>query len=403
VNPTYAQWRQIARNRSLPLAAVDLDAFDANVALFASMCASSTATIRVASKSIRSPELIRRILDADPCFQGVMAYAAHEAIALLDYGIDDILMAYPIGDTTSARALVEACARTRSAVILAVDSTEHVDMLASLAASAGITLPVSIDLDASLAVAGGSIRLGVRRSALRTAEQTIDLARYIRSHSNLRVEGIIAYEAQVAGLQDHNPSNRPLLDPVRRAIKRKSVDAIAALRAEVCAALSAEGHHLRVVNGGGTGSAHSTLADPSVTELTVGSGFISPHLFDGYDGLSLHPALFFVLPVCRVSGDGYITCASGGFIASGPPGMDRVPVVVAPPGLSPVDVEGWGEVQTPFQYAAERSEVHVGDPVVCRPAKAGELAERFASYALVRDGHVVGEALTYRGHGWTFL
>jgi D-serine deaminase-like pyridoxal phosphate-dependent protein len=47
-------------------------------------------------------------------------------------------------------------------------------------------------------------------------------------------------------------------------------------------------------------------------------------------------------------------------------------------------------------------ELSIGDPVFFRPAKAGEIAERFDEYVLVRDGSVQEIVPTYRGEGQTF-
>ena len=58
-----------------PTYLVDLDAFDANAADLARRAAGTP--IRLASKSVRVPALIRRALDA-PGFRGVLAYALRE-------------------------------------------------------------------------------------------------------------------------------------------------------------------------------------------------------------------------------------------------------------------------------------------------------------------------------------
>ena len=47
--------------------------------------------------------------------------------------------------------------------------------------------------------------------------------------------------------------------------------------------------------------------------------------------------------------------------------------------------------------------LELGDPVICRHAKAGELAERFDSYVLMRGGEIVGREPTYRGLGKAFM
>ena len=176
----------------------------------------------------------------------------------------------------------------------------------------------------------------------------------------------------------------------------------AARRSEVVGALRSAGFGIDVVNGGGTGSVDSTSADPVVTEVTAGSGFVCPHLFDGYDHLPLTPAVFFAIPVVRHPDPSHITCASGGYMASGPPGPDRAPIVHAPAGLTPISMEGFGEVQTPMKRGPDAPALRVGDPVICRHAKSGELAERFARYHLVRGRDIVEVVPTWRGLGHTF-
>jgi D-serine deaminase-like pyridoxal phosphate-dependent protein len=47
--------------------------------------------------------------------------------------------------------------------------------------------------------------------------------------------------------------------------------------------------------------------------------------------------------------------------------------------------------------------VRLGDAVLFRHAKAGELCERFAEILLVEGDRVVDRIPTYRGLGWTFF
>jgi D-serine deaminase-like pyridoxal phosphate-dependent protein len=45
----------------------------------------------------------------------------------------------------------------------------------------------------------------------------------------------------------------------------------------------------------------------------------------------------------------------------------------------------------------------LGDPVVFRHAKAGELCERFDTIVLISQGRIVDRARTYRGDGQCFI
>ena len=157
-----------------------------------------------------------------------------------------------------------------------------------------------------------------------------------------------------------------------------------------------------LVNGGGTGSLDANASEPALTEIAAGSGFLASHLFDHYRGLSLRPAAFFALQVVRKPAPGFVTCHGGGLIASGAPGRDRLPIPVYPEGLSLLDLEGAGEVQTPLRVP-RGVELALGDPVFFRHAKAGELAEHVNEYILVRGDTAIGRAPTYRGMGKCFL
>jgi D-serine deaminase-like pyridoxal phosphate-dependent protein len=104
----------------------------------------------------------------------------------------------------------------------------------------------------------------------------------------------------------------------------------------------------------------------------------------------------------RSPSPGHATLLGGGWIASGPPGRDRLPRIVWPEGLRMLPRESAGEVQTPVAGPAA-GRLRAGDRVWLRHAKSGELAEHVAAFALV-DGHeVVGELPTYRGEGLAFL
>ena len=210
----------------------------------------------------------------------------------------------------------------------------------------------------------------------------------------------MAYEAQVAGLGDLNPFSS-LLNPIKSLIRKRSKQTVAARRAEVAHFMRNNGQGLSLFNGGGSGSVASTIEEECVTEVTVGSGCMDSHLFDYFSDNAYEPAMCFALPVTRRPEADIVTCQSGGFIASGEPGWEKCPVVFLPQNLAPISHEGFGEVQTPLK-GQNASTLSIGDPVFFRPAKAGEPAERFAQYHLIRQNQIVDVVPTYRGLGKTF-
>ena len=189
---------------------------------------------------------------------------------------------------------------------------------------------------------------------------------------------------------------------VLRLVQRRSLHDLLARRS---AAVAAARQHadLEFVNGGGTGSVAVTAADPAVTELTAGSGLYGPTLFDAYRAWRPAPAAYFATSVVRRPGPGLVTVHGGGWIASGPADVTRLPLPVLPSGLRLTPPEGAGEVQTPLTGAAADS-LHVGDRVWFRHAKAGELSEHVDAFQVVRGAEIERSVPTYRGeHAPAFL
>jgi D-serine deaminase-like pyridoxal phosphate-dependent protein len=205
----------------------------------------------------------------------------------------------------------------------------------------------------------------------------------------------MGYEAQIAGMGERNPFSK-LLNPIKKFIKYRSVKDVKKKRQQIDDYLRNEQYHIDVFNGGGTGSLLSTAKEPWITEVTVGSGFLQSHLFDYYKNSTGIPAFCFALQVTRKPQDGFYTCKSGGFIASGESSLDKSPVPFLPKGMKTVGTEGFGEVQTPIKYSGKES-IQFGDPLFFRPAKAGEIAERFREYILIRGSKIIDRVPTYRG------
>ena len=394
----YERYCSVIRGRPLPIALVDLASLEANVDAVVKTLGG--VKMRVASKSIRSVALLRCILlRAGDCVSGIMTYTARETAFLHAQGFTDLLLAYPTLDRGDADALAAANRGPGQAAVVA-DAVPHLEVLSAAAQALGSRIPVVLDLDVSLRP-GAGLHLGVRRSPLREAKDVVALARRVAGDPGLRFAGVMGYEAQIAGVPDHDPF-ASAMDAVRRAMKALSRRDVAKRRAEVKGALQAAGLAPLLFNGGGSGSILSSRADRALTEVTVGSAFLASHLFDHYCGLDLDPALSFALQVVRAPARGIVTCHGGGYVASGEAGASRLPLPWLPEGLALLPLEGAGEVQTPLRLP-KRLALPPGAPVFFRHAKAGELAEHFAAYLLVRGSVAEGEAKTYRGLGHVFL
>jgi len=381
-----------------PFAVVDADAFEHNAVALAGLAAGKP--IRVASKSVRCRDLLREVLSR-PGWRGVMSFTLAEALWLIDGDVsNDILLGYPVADRTS---LARLCSNERyaNAVTLMVDSIDQLDFIDSVCPPDGRPpLRICLDLDASWRPLA-AVHVGVRRSPLHSAAAVGALAADVARRRGFRLVGLMSYEAHIAGLGDA-PAGRPLYGAAIRRIQALSMPELLGRRG---AAVSAAREHadLEFVNGGGTGSVAATAADPSVTELTAGSGLFSPTLFDAYRAWRPNPAALFAASVVRRPGPGLVTVHGGGWIASGPAERSRLPMPWLPDGLSLLGAEGAGEVQTPLRGAAA-DHLRMGDRVWFRHAKAGELCEHVDTLQLVRGDAVERSVPTYRGeHAPAFL
>ncbi len=434
VTREYDYYRSALAGERLPAVVLDLDAFEENRT--AVLKRAGDRPVRLGSKSIRVRGVLERLLASDTRYSGLLCFSADEAMWLAGLGFRDMVVAYPTVQeglvrrvcavTRSADRLQErspgfaetparsgsnatspgnappAAASKRPAITLMVDSAEQVHRLGRVAESEGVCLPVCLDLDMSVNFPG--LYFGVRRSPVHDVQSALKMFRVVQQYETLRLEGVMGYEAQIAGLPDSVPGAR-LKNAIIRRLKRRSVPEVHKRRQAVVSELRNAGAELRFVNGGGTGSLESTSVDPSVTELTAGSAFFSPVSFDWFEGFAHVPAMLFALEAARVPAPGYITCTGGGYIASGAAGADRLPRPVLPEGLSLTGTEGAGEVQTPLlvQSGTRAADLSTGDPVFFRHTKAGELCERFNGVLCIRDGAVVERLPTYRGEGQCFL
>ena len=398
----YERYRKAVKDERLPLAFVDLEKFDRNIAFVASTQEQTGKTVRVHSKSIRCPALLKRILEkGGKVFQGVMTYTMEETSFLADQGFDDFIVSYPTVQPCDMD-LFTRMTRDGKEVHLVVDCVHHLKTLSEAGLRAGVVLNACMEVDLAYRPLRTPLHLGVRRSPIRSVADAVALARESRRFPGVAIRSIMGYEAHIAGLNDNLPHAR-MKNKLLRTLKAASIRDLTRRRVNIVDKLRTEGLDIRIVNGGGSGSLVSTGRDASVTEVTAGSAFYAPGLFWHFRDVSFTPSAFFALQIVRTPSQDIITCHGGGYVASGPSGQDKLPVPVLPQGCEFLPFEGAGEVQTPLKLPAKRPELGLGDPIFFQHAKAGELAERFNEFCLVEDGKIVDRVNTYRGEGKAFL
>ncbi len=398
----YERYRSIFKKEPVPLAFIDLDNFDRNIEYIASTQQNTGKSIRIHSKSLRCVDLMKRIFRrGGDQFKGIMTFTMEETSFLAEKGFNDFIVAYPTVQPSDMKTFVELT-RKKKKVSLMIDSIEHLKILSEIGKNHKVILNACLEVDTAYKPMNLPLYLGVRRSPVRTVQDAIDIARASLEMPGVKINAIMGYEGHIAGPNDNLP-HKWFMNAVIRLLKNRSINEFTPRRINIAEMFSSEGIQLEIVNGGGSGSLVSTGKDPSVTEVTAGSGFYAPGLFWHYREVDFIPSAFFAIQVVRKPAEGIITCLGGGYKASGPTGDDKQPVPVYPEGLKLLPLEGGGEVQTPLVLPKGCPELKHGDPVFFQHAKAGEICERFNYFYLVDKTGIVKKVNTYRGDGKAFL
>src|SRR5690625_6311330 len=88
--------------------------------------------VRIASKSIRSVDVLKKLFSMSDQFQGIMNFTAEEALFLYEQGFDDLLVAYPAWDKQLVQSVCPAI-KEGATITLMIDSIEHIERLENIA------------------------------------------------------------------------------------------------------------------------------------------------------------------------------------------------------------------------------------------------------------------------------
>ncbi|MEG0473112.1 MAG: alanine racemase [Solibacillus sp.] len=389
------KFEQIFTEIERPFAWLDLDALEQNIAFVNEACGQKK--VRIATKSIRSAPMLSYISKRMNHYAGFMTFTASETLFLLEEGLDDFLIGYPVYEKQAILSLAQWVKNGKSITFM-VDALEQADLLNTIAQEAGIVFEICIDINVSTDFQ--VLYFGSKRSPIANFQALNELTDQLQALKSLTVSGVMGYDAQIAGVADHSSQLFGFQSTVIRTLKKQSKKKVTAFRQFAVAHVKSL-YPVKFVNAGGSGSMQYIAQQQDVTEITVGSAFFAPALFDHYNTLSLTPAVGFALRVTRQFASNIVVCHGGGYVASGAVGKDRLPTFMEADRFEFLPLEGAGEVQTPV--VVKKGTVNIGDTLYLRHAKAGELCERFPVLHAVKDGKYFGSIQTYRGDGQCFL
>src|ERR1051326_8681508 len=242
----YAYYKAVFSGRAMPFAYLDLDLLEQNVRQIVARAGGKR--IRLASKSLRSVAVLHRLLSAHPSLQGIMCYSAQEAAFLAGQGFDDLLIGYPCWHELDIATVAQATL-AGAPITLMIQSVAHVKHIGRFARRYTVRLPVCLDLDMSLLVPG--LHFGAWRSPIRTPEQARPIIERMLQSQHVWLDGIMGYEAQIAGVGNHYPGQF-VKNALVRFLQQRSAGDVAVRRAAIVELIKSYNISLRFVNGGGT-------------------------------------------------------------------------------------------------------------------------------------------------------
>nr|BBJ55008.1 hypothetical protein SAVMC3_76370 [Streptomyces avermitilis] len=155
-----ARYDRATAQLDAPVAIVDLEAFDANADDLVRRAGGKP--VRVASKSVRCRALLERVLARDG-FAGIMSFTLAESLWLARSGFDDVLLAYPSADRKAFSELA-GDPKLAAAVTVMVDDPAQLRLIDEARQGGTEVVRVCLELDTSLKLLGGRVRVGARRS-----------------------------------------------------------------------------------------------------------------------------------------------------------------------------------------------------------------------------------------------
>jgi D-serine deaminase-like pyridoxal phosphate-dependent protein len=227
-----------------PSIIIDLTLMEQNIASLIQRLQGKQVQVRPHLKTVKSPELARRLLAAGAV--GGCVAKVSEAEVMAQAGIDDLLITTEIVGQPKLQRLV-ALVRGHPRIKAVVDSQVGAQALNKAMQDAGLAIDVLLDLN-----------VGQNRCGVMPGEEALTQARHLSKLANIRLVGVQGYEGHLQHI--HNAEER-----VQRCQQAMN------LLAETAAQLRAEGFAIQTVTTGGTGTAETCADCEGVTEVQPGS------------------------------------------------------------------------------------------------------------------------------------
>lgn len=225
-----------------PCIVIDTKQTNKNIAGMAAIAEKHQVKLRPHAKTHKMPAVAHKQLQAGA--NGITVAKLSEAEVMVEHGVTDIFIAYPVVSRTKIKRALKLSRTMR--LILAVDSLEGAKRLAEVAEELGHPLEVRLEIDTGMHRTGAS------------PAQAIGLAKQIKNLEDLRLTGIFTFRGALM-------NERPTLDLEQAG--REEGEMMVRLANE----MRAEGIPIEDVSVGSTPTSAYAAAVAGVTEIRPGT------------------------------------------------------------------------------------------------------------------------------------
>jgi len=255
-----------------PAVIVDLDVMDQNLSRMADYCRDHHLLLRPHTKSHKIPELAKRQLASGAT--GITVAKLGEAEVMLNAGITDILIAYPIVGPDKAARLAKIA--EQASITVSLDSEEAARSISAAVSKQGVKVGVLAELD-----------VGFGRCGVSNEVELLTLARNITSLPGLEFKGVMFFPGHFGVVPEQRSAMRAQVNELLERV----LDAFA--RAEV---------PLAIVSGGSTPAAFEGNQFRGVNEVRPGTYIFNDRNTVGVSAATLNDcALSVVVTVVSTS------------------------------------------------------------------------------------------------------
>jgi D-serine deaminase-like pyridoxal phosphate-dependent protein len=270
-----------------PALIVDLDVMERNLSRMASYCREHGLRLRPHTKTHKIPELARKQIESGA--HGITVAKLDEAEVMIDAGLDDLLIAYPIVGPTKTRRLADLA--QRATITVSLDSETAARGISAALSERGIhssgnNVNILVELD-----------VGFGRCGVPNETEALHLAQTITSLPGLNFQGLMFFPGHFG------------VDPVQRKVLRAQVNELL----DRCLNTFTKANiPLHTISGGSTPSRYESDLFHGVNETRPGTYIFNDRNTVGVSAASLDDcALSVLVTVVSTSVSGHAAIDGG--------------------------------------------------------------------------------------------